>query len=112
MEPVERRARAGKTTFVKRHLTGEFEKKYLRACFARFLFFIATSSGARFLFRFRRRRLGRARRSAFPSSSLVVRAGSRVDRATEGDCSFARERCVRTDRGAGGRARSSGEGTR
>ena len=22
----------GKTTFVKRHLTGEFEKKYLRAC--------------------------------------------------------------------------------
>jgi hypothetical protein len=42
VEPVERRARAGKTTFVKRHLTGEFEKKYLRACFARFLFFIAT----------------------------------------------------------------------
>ena len=23
---------AGKTTFVKRHLTGEFEKKYLREC--------------------------------------------------------------------------------
>mmetsp|Transcript_2174 Transcript_2174/g.9899 ORF Transcript_2174/g.9899 Transcript_2174/m.9899 type:complete len:83 (+) Transcript_2174:58-306(+) len=25
----------GKTTFVKRHLTGEFEKKYLRECPAR-----------------------------------------------------------------------------
>ena len=26
---------AGKTTFVKRHLTGEFEKKYLRTCSTR-----------------------------------------------------------------------------
>ena len=25
-------AKTGKTTFVKRHLTGEFEKKYLRTC--------------------------------------------------------------------------------
>jgi len=33
--PSTRLTPSGKTTFVKRHLTGEFEKKYLRECPAR-----------------------------------------------------------------------------
>ena len=74
---------AGKTTFVKRHLTGEFEKKYLRACFARFLFFIATSSGARFLFRFRRRRLGRSRASVGFPLLVVRRSGGFAGRSRD-----------------------------